>query len=141
MVDLNGAETMKSAAFASETKRIAEDVIGARTSQTDPNVGPGTYSPDAWGSSIAGDQLKAVNSLTSQKQLTARPGEGAIGFGTGAKARELPHEHDQEAERTPGPGSYDPKLTHMGFEHDMSELNGAETMKSAPPPPEHSIRS
>ena len=68
-------------------------------------VAPGTYEPNAWGQSLAQDQLKRGR-LSSKLGWTAKPGLGQsqLGFGASYPQRRLPSdaaEHDG-----PGPGAY-----------------------------------
>ena len=110
--------------------RFPADTVGQQEHITPPAVGPGSYEPNNWGNSIASDQNKRME-LTSRIQLSAKPSDGALGFGASHTQHELPFEMDDAAKVVPGPDAYEPKMTKRGLEHDMSVRSGAELMKSS----------
>ena len=85
-------------------------------SNTQAHVGPGSYNSHEVNTISKEDKDKT--SRQSKVAASSSHGPGALGFGARHKQRELPHEtiHGQasEAEATPGPGQYDPRVTELG---------------------------
>jgi hypothetical protein len=85
-------------------------------SSTQPHVGPGSYNSHAHKTISKSDSTKV--SKQSKAAAASTPGAGALGFGSKYSQRELPHEEfhgkASEAEATPGPGQYEPRVTELG---------------------------
>ena len=84
---------------------------------------PGEYEPAVY--------LSLANSMKSFNRSSS---EGKLLSGFGGQAErilDMRTEMWNEGEKTPGPAAYNPLLTEVGREFEMSVRNGVETMKSA----------
>ena len=64
--------------------------------------------------------------MSSKANTSAKPGDGAVGFGSRFAAHELPHEsHAAIMGATPGPGAYEPRVTEHGNSREMDGASGA----------------
>ena len=85
-------------------------------SNTQAHVGPGSYNSHVHNTISKEDSIKIERQ--SKAGASASHGPGALGFGARYTQRELPHESHHgaasDAEATPGPGQYDPRVTELG---------------------------
>jgi len=85
-------------------------------SATQAHVGPGSYNSHVHKTIAKEDSTKVERQ--SKASANSSHGKGALGFGSRFTQRELPHESlhgvASEAEATPGPGQYDPRVTELG---------------------------
>ena len=91
------------------------DGVGA-DSTTQAHVGPGSYNSHVHKTIAQEDAIKVGKQ--SKVAAASSAGQGSLGFGAKYTQRELPHETHHgvasEAEATPGPGQYDPRVTEVG---------------------------
>jgi len=90
---------------------------GAEDAVTAAHVGPGSYNNHVVNTIANADKTKTDKQ--SRSAASATPGKDALGFGAKYQQRELPHESKPNkgpavGEPTPGPGSYDPRVTEHG---------------------------